>query len=497
MINSADQEILDFVDLIDEEYYAIEKAENSLSEYIKQAWHVIEPGSEYIHNWHVDAIAEHLQAVTDDEINRLFINIPPGTSKSLILNVFWPSWEWGARSMPSLRYLSASHKQDLAVRDNIRMRRLVMSEWYRKRYPHVRLMKDQNAKIKFENDKTGFKEAMAAGSITGSRGDRVLIDDPLSVDDAQSKTILESREFWFTEAVPTRVISPEKSAIVLIMQRLHDRDTSGLILSKELDYVHLMLPMEFEPERKCKTKIGFEDPRTELGELLFPERFPREVVDRDKKVLGSYAFAGQMQQRPTPREGAIVKLAWMQNRYYIVRDTYGKVSLKDFTERYQSWDTAFKEGEENDYSVCTTWGLKENGFYLINRFKMRMDFPTLEQKAIEIGAEYMPNQIFIEDKASGQSLVQALKRRTRLPVKAVKVDRDKTARLNAVSGFFESGRVFLPHNESWVNDYVEEMTTFPAAAHDDSVDSTTQFLLQVALKREGYVPMHHGSLIGR
>ena len=473
------------------------KSQKSLSEFIKQAWHVIEPGQEYIHGWVIDAMAEHLEAVTSGKINRLLINVPPGSLKSLLLNVFWPSWEWGAKKMPYMRYISVSHKQDLAVRDNIRMRRLVHSDWYQQRYPHVIIRADQNAKIKFENTENGFKEAMSSGSITGSRAQRILIDDPLSVDDATSDTVLAARELWFNEAIPTRMVSPISSAIIVIMQRLHERDTSGIILARDLGYTHLMLPMEFEVDRKCTTSIGFEDPRKEDGELLFPERFPREVVDRDKKVLGRVGVACQFQQIPTPREGALIRVEWLSNRYDIIRDGAGKIKLDQFRERYQSWDTAFKEGEENDYSVCTTWGLKDDGFYLLNMFRSKMDYPTLEQKCLELANLYYPNQILIEDKASGQSLVQSMKRRTRLPVKAVKIDRDKIARVNAISGYVEAKRVWLPNNEGWVNDFINELTTFPGSAHDDIVDSVTQFLLEIALRREASLNIFQGSMIGR
>jgi predicted phage terminase large subunit-like protein len=417
--------------------------------------------------------------------------------KSLILNVFWPAWEWGPKHLTHLRGLGISHKQDLALRDNIKLRRLITSDWYKERYPHVVLRRDQNSKIKFENTHTGFNEIMAFGSITGSRGDRVRIDDPLSVEDAKSKIILASREFLFKEAVPTRLVSPEFSVIVLIMQRLHEMDTTALAL--ELGYEHLMLPMEFEPERRCKTNIGFIDPREEDGELLFPARFPRHVVDRDKKSLGKYGHAAQNQQRPAPREGAIIKAEWLKNRFRVQKDAAGNVILNFYDEIYQSWDTAFKEGQENDYSVCTTWGVRENGFYLLHRWKMRVDFPTLEQRAIELANYFKPNQIFIEDMASGQSLIQAIKRRTRLPVKAVKIDRDKSARLNAVSGYFEANRVFLP-DEPWVDEpdgYAYELTTFPAVKHDDSVDSTSQFLLEVALRREARLKPSSGSTIAR
>jgi predicted phage terminase large subunit-like protein len=482
-----------------EEFEEREKSEKSLSEFIRQAWHIVEPTAPYVHGWHIDAMSEHLEAVTNGKIRRLLINVPPGAMKSLIVNVFWPAWEWGPKKMPHLRYLTASHSQNLAIRDNMRLRRLLVSDWYQWRYPHVVFSKDQKSKIKFENTSLGFSEAVAASSITGSRADRVKIDDPLSFDDAESETILSSMELWFKEAVPTRLVSPEFSAIILIMQRLHELDTSNLAI--KMGYEHLMLPMKFETQRRCITSIGFIDPRKEEGELLFPERFPEHVVKELEKTLGPHGTACQNQQRPSPREGGIIKVEWLKNRFRLIRDTNGKIKLNEFQERYQSWDTAFKTGEENDYSVCTTWGLKDDGFYLIHRFRAKMDFPTLESTAIQLGNEFLPNQILIEDKASGQSLVQAFKRKTRLPVKAVKVDRDKKARLNAVSGYFQAQRIYLPEGESWVTDvdggFIQEITTFPSAAHDDQVDSTTQFFLEIVLRRESSLTITHGSMIGR
>jgi predicted phage terminase large subunit-like protein len=490
--------ILEAFELLEEEELDKERAAKSLAEFVKQAWHVIEPGAPYVHGWHIDAICQHLEACTSGEILRLVINVPPGCMKSLILNVFWPAWEWGPKNMPHLRGLGVSHKQELAMRDNIKLRRLIASKWYQARYPHLVLTRDQNSKKKFENTKFGFNEIMAFGSITGSRGDRVRIDDPLSVEDAQSKIILATREFLFKEAIPTRVISPEFSVIAIIMQRLHENDTTKLAL--DMGYEHLMLPMEFEQERRCVTKIGFSDPRSEDGELLFPARFPKHVVERDKQSLGKYGHASQNQQRPAPREGAIIKVDWLQNRFPVQRDAYGRIILNSYKEIYQSWDTAFKEGQENDYCVCTTWGLRDNGFYLIHRFKQKCDFPTLEKQAIELGNYFNPNQILIEDAASGQSLVQAMKKRTRLPIKAVSVAQDKSARLNSVSGYFEGARVFLPSNEVWVDEpdgYAYELTTFPAVKHDDSVDSTSQFLIEIALRREASLGVINGSLMGR
>lgn len=458
-----------------------EKASRSLSEFVKQHWGVVEPSNKYFHNWHIDAISEHLEAVTNKQITRLLINVPPGMTKSLMVGVFWPAWEWGPREIPHYRYIAASHSQALSIRDNMRMRRLVMSEEYQELYgDRVILTKDQNAKIKFENTMTGFREALAAGSMTGSRGDRVLIDDPLSVDDAQSPVVLDSRMLWFTETVPTRLNNPILSAIIVIMQRLHELDTSGIIISRELGYEHLMLPMEFEEKRRCHTSIGFKDPRTEEGELLFPDRFPREVVERDKKTLGIYGTAGQLQQRPSPREGGIFKLDYFKTHK-------GVQPLRYIV---QSWDTAFKAKKTNDFSACTTWGIGFDGyFYLLDVFKERLEYPALKKMMVKLWKQYKPMHIYIEDKASGQSLAQEMKLpmpddidpmvHHRLPIMPIMPDVDKEARANACTTIIQTN-VLLPEEAPWKQSYLDSMTAFPNGAHDDDVDSTTQALLQLA-----------------
>lgn len=478
---------------IRDQFRRIDKCEDSLSEFIKAAWHAAQPGEKYVHGWVIDATCEHLEAVTNGQIRRLAINIPPGCMKSLMLNVFYPAWEWGPKRMPHLRYVKASYNIDLPIRDNIILRNLITSEWYQKYYPHVCLKLKRDKKI--STNKNGFSQACAFSSLTGGRGHRLILDDTLSTENAESDAILLKAERIFKESSQTRLVNPALSAIILIMQRLHPKDTTALAL--ELGYEHLMLPMEFEPHRKCFTSIGFEDPRKEEGELLFTERFPRKIVDELKIPLGTYGVACQFQQNPVPREGAIIKHEWVKNRFKLPRDQYGRILLYEFKERFQSWDTAFKDGEQNDYSVCTTWGIKDNGYYLLNCFKMKCDFPKLEDKCIELASFWAPNQILIEDKASGQSLIQSLQKRTKLPIKAVKIDRDKIARLNAVSGYFEAERVWFPEKEPWLDDYLKELTEFPAVAHDDQVDTTSQFFLQAVLRRENALKSHVGSTIGR
>jgi len=289
--------------LAEADWLAIEReaCSRSLSTFIRRAWAVLEPGQPYVHGWHIDAMAEHLEAVTAGQITRLLINIPPGTMKSLMTGVLWPAWEWGPRGLAHQRFIGASHEATLATRDNLRMRRLVQSEWFQSLWP-LAFTGDQNEKTYFENERTGWRQSCAVKSMTGRRGDRVAWDDPHSVEDAHSKAALAEAERVFSETLPTRLNNPDRSTIVITMQRLHEADISGVILSRDLGYDHLCLPMEWEAPRKA-TSIGFVDPRTQVGELLFPERFPRAVVDRDKKVMGAYAVAGQLQQRPAPPGG--------------------------------------------------------------------------------------------------------------------------------------------------------------------------------------------------
>ena len=240
---------------------------------------------------------------------------------------------------------------------------MISSDWYQERWS-VELCGDQNAKKKFENTATGFRESMAFRSLTGSRGDRIIIDDPLSVDDAFSEAALSAAEQTFLEAVPSRV-NNQDSAIIVIMQRLHERDTAGIILSRQLGYEHLMLPMRFEPERRCATCIGFTDPRTEDGELLFPERFSEAQVSEMERTMGSFATAGQLQQRPMPRGGGLFKSDWIQH--------WDKLPER-FDAAVISWDMTFKESATSDFVVGQVWGRKDGAFYLVDQFRGRWDF---------------------------------------------------------------------------------------------------------------------------
>lgn len=486
---------------------AVDKAlcEQSLVHFIKQAWHVIEPGNPYVHNWHVDFISAHLEAITNEEevdgdvYNRLLINVPPGASKSTILNIMWPAWEWGPKNMPWHRYICAAHQQNLAIRDGLKMRRLVMSDWYQERWgDRVKLVGDQNSKIKFENSATGFRESIAAGSITGSRGTRVLVDDPLSVEGANSDAIRQSTIEWFREAVPTRLNDPKTSAIVVIMQRLHEEDVSGLILEDpgfRGVYDHICIPMHYDPARSMPTKLGLEDPRVEEGQLFFPERFPEEIVQRDSRAMGEYATAGQFEQAPVPRGGGIIKPDWWQ--------PWEDAEYPAMEYIVASLDTAYTLKQENDYSALTIMGVFAGSSEVIaNRF--------VDQEGVEIRGNLSPDGIggqpsvmlmyawqkklpihelvnevaktcsrwgvdtlLIENKAAGYPVAQELRRMWGHEKFGVRMFdpgiMDKDARLHAIATMFADGQVYAP-DKAWADEVIRQCSSGSRGKHDDLAD---------------------------
>ncbi len=487
------------------------KCELSLAEFVKHAWSVIEPGQPYVHGWHIDFICAHLEAITDevfldnDEIyNRLLVNVPPGTMKSLLIGVFWPAWEWGPRNMPHMRYVCASHSQELAVRDGLRMRRLVVSDWYSGHWgDRVKLTGDQNQKTKFENTATGFRQATAAGSITGARGDRVIIDDPHSVDGANSDQQRQSTLTWFLEAVPTRVNNPDRSAIVVVMQRLHEGDVSGVILSRNLGYDHIMLPMRYDPARALPTKLGYADPREEEGELLFPDRFPLEVVERDEKTLGPYATAGQFQQQPEPRGGGIIKDHWWQ--------LWNKPEYPPIEFIVASLDTAYTTKAENDFSAMTVWGVfsgsgegratrsvdrygrtvdlrtsyQSEGLgpvpkvMLMYAWQAKLELHELTEKVASTCSRMRVDRLLIENKAAGHSVAQEIRRLFGSENFAVQMydpkTLDKTARLYSVQHIFAEGMVYAP-DKDWAEQVIRQCSVFPKGQNDDLVDTVSMSL---------------------
>lgn len=437
----------------------------SFAYFVKRAWRHIIP-DRLVWNWHMDAICEHMQALAEGNIpsNRLLINVPPGSSKSTIVGIMYSAWLWGPFGQPWHRYIGAAHEQGLAVRDNRLTRELIISPWFQRRWP-LALKGDQNEKLYFENEARGFRQACAVASMTGRRGHTIGLDDPLSPEKAHSDVEREKALRVLSETIPTRLNDPATSAIVIVMQRLHERDPSGYVLASNLGYEHLCIPMEFEPARRCVTSIGWADPRTADGELMFPERFPQSVIDRDKAALGSYAWAGQMQQRPAPLGGGIFKSEWWQ--YY--------TAPPGLEYRTIYADTAQKTGQENDWSVFQLWGRSRTGQAVcLDMIRGKWEAPELLVQARAFWSKHKAGPapiraMKVEDKVSGTGLIQTL-RREGVPVLPIQRDRDKVTRAHDAAPMIESGNVLLPRDAPWLSDFLAEASAFPNGAHDDMLD---------------------------
>lgn len=438
----------------------------SLAEFVKRSWHIVEPSAVLKWGWALDAMCAHLEAVTRGDIRDLLINVPPGMMKSMLVGVFWPAWEWGPMQRPDLRYIGTSHKQDLATRDSLKCRRLIQSDWYQRRWP-IKLTDDQNAKTKFENDKTGFRESTAFASITGSRGNRILLDDPLSVADANSPAALLAAEYTFLEALPSRR-SDDKASIIVIMQRLHSRDTSGIILAKELDYVHLCLPMRFEANRRCSTPIGFTDPRRRDGELLLPERFSEEEVAKLEKTLGSYATAGQLQQRPVPRGGGLFKREW----FSFVRE------VPIGTRFVRGWDFAATVSSEAAYTSGVKIGRTPAGRFVVadvlrERLSPRAVENALKNMATKDGYEAeisIPQDPGQAGKSQAQYMVSSL---AGYRIRATPETGSKVTRAEPLAAQAEAGNVDILVG-SWNETYLDELCDFPNGNFMDQVDASSR-----------------------
>jgi len=284
-------------------------AQRDLMSFTRQSFDIIEPGQEFCDNWHLHVIAEHLMAVTTGDIRNLVINIPPGCMKSILTSVAWPAWEWS--SNPSIRTLSASYGGDLAIRDASKTRDIIISEWYRDRWPEVLIKAGEDQKTKYALTGGGWRMATSVGGrATGEHPDRKIVDDPHNARQAESDAERESALTWFDRTLSTRGQSRGASTVV-VMQRLHEKDVTGHIIADLTGYTHICIPMEFDGVSR-KTFLGVYDPRKKKGDLLWPEMFNDASVTELKQLLGSYGTSGQLQQDPVPSAGGLLKVQHFQ-----------------------------------------------------------------------------------------------------------------------------------------------------------------------------------------
>jgi predicted phage terminase large subunit-like protein len=377
----------------------------------------------------------------------------------------------------------------LSIRDSTKCRRLIDSPWYRTHFGgKFRLTDDQNQKQRFENDKTGYRIATSVGgALTGDGGDLVVIDDPHNSVEADSSKVREGVLEWWDQAMQTRLNDPKTGAFIIIMQRLHEQDLTGHVLANELgdEWDHLMLPARYEVGHPTpmRSSLGFTDPRTQEGDLLWPERIDEHTLSNLERSLGSYAAAGQLQQRPSPKGGGILKASW-----WVPWES--EEMPKNIEYVLQSWDTAFEAKESSSFSARTTWGVFRHQNVMcaivLECWFDKVSYPELRKIAQESYEEWQPDAVLIEKKASGQSLLQDL-RMAGVPVLAYSPDRDKEARAHASSAMLEDGRIFYPSSRKWAKDLIDICAAFPAHPNDDVVDTCTQAWLRL---RKGWFVGH-------
>lgn len=438
-------------------------AERSYRNFLRQAWHIIEPGREFQPNWHIDVICEHLEAVLRRDLRRLIINIPPRHLKSITTVVGFPSWVWLPSNDPHHKFLCGSYALSLAIRDQVKTRTLCQSDWYQQRWPGYG--GDGNTHV-LRTPQSGERitTAVDAGA-TGQGGDTIIIDDPHNVQEVRSDAMRGADLNWIDQVMSTRQNDPRTAAIVVIMQRSHSNDATAHLL-KQGGWECLMLPTEYEANRRCYVATtGFRDPRNNDGELLMPQRFGPKEIAAAKVALGTYGYAGQHQQRPSPAGGGVVKLVWFR-RYRTEPARYRRLTL--------SLDTANKGQISAAYSTCLVFIETEQGDYLIDVWRDKVEYPDLKRKAKGLIDKYKPNAILIENKASGIQLCQELRRGN--PVIPMEPESDKVTRLSVESPYVEAGNVWLPEEASWLFDFEAEMESFPNGDYMDQADAFSQYL---------------------
>jgi predicted phage terminase large subunit-like protein len=513
--------------------------QKSLYTFLQSGWRYID-SSEFTPGWPIEAVAEHLQAVSDGQIRRLIINIPPRCAKSSLTSVAFPAWvwarpqsEWSPTAGPGVQFLHASYAQQLSLRDSVKCRRLIESPWYQSLWgERFKLTGDQNTKTRFDNDRNGSRLSTSVGSaLTGEGGSIIVVDDPNAAQEAFSDATIASTIEWWDSALSTRLNDPKTGAFVIIQQRLSEQDLTGYIMSKDMgEWTHLCLPMRYEWQRHSHTVLGFDpegyelvwdDPRgldddgeplvevsedgeripvspdaqVELedreGELLWPERFGDTEVEILERQMGPWTAAGQLQQRPEPKGGGVIKREWWMpwdSSIYPMMDLV-----------VASLDTAYTTKTENDPSALTIWGvfsgdivaqnMKQVGGVAERRYSEshprvmmmyawqgRYELHDLVAKVSETCTKMKVDNLLIENKAAGHSVAQEIRRlygHEKFGVQLVDPKgQDKLARLYSVQHIFAEGMIYAP-NMSWAEMVITQVGQFPKGKHDDLVDTVS------------------------
>jgi len=451
--------------------------------FAERCFQEINPGEDYLWNWHLDLIASKLEDCMAGRIRRLIINIPPRHLKSLFASIALPAFWLGHH--PNAKLICVSYAQELATALSSSCLQVMRSPWYRRWFRKTRLSSKRQTQDSFATTLGGYRLATSVGGVlTGRGGDVIIIDDPLKPEEAASDAQRAKVNRWYSETLYSRLNRQTTGVIILVMQRLHEDDLVQYVQGKEKWEV-LSLPAIAEAEEchRFHSPAGPQEVIRHPGEPLHAAMQSLEILEGIRANLNEYAFSAQYQQRPVPLGGGLVKSAWWT--------TYDS-EPRPFERIIQSWDTASKGGELNDFSVCTTWGWKEKKLYLLDVFRKKLNYPDLKREVVGLTGRFKPNIILIEDAATGTSLIQELPREGVRGIQGCKPKDDKQTRLYTQLCWFEGGNLLLPKAAPWLAGYKAELEGFPNAAHDDLVDSTTQVLAWAQNASHAY----HGLRLG-
>lgn len=433
-----------------------------LASFSRLAWQVLEPGTPLLWNWHLDLICEYLTLVQQRVIRRLIINVPPQTMKSRLVNVFFPVWTW--TQIPTRRFLSSSYSGDLSAQFNIERSKLVRSSWFQDTFPGVvGLTRDRQDEI--ENQVGGRMTATSTGgTATGKGAHDVIVDDPLNPKQAASEVELNGANDFFDQTLRTRLSDQITGVFVIVMQRLDHRDLTGHVIDKEPGaWTHIRIPMEAEENERWEFPISHRVHERAAGELLMPSRFPRNIIEGMKVGMGSFTWAGQYQQRPTPRGGAIIKRDWI--RYWT------RATLPErFDEVIQSWDMSFGKTDDSSFVVGSVYGRAGARKLLLAQTHRRMEYTEARQAVKDLTRDWPQAHVkLVENKANGPAIISDLRAEISGLI-AIEPDGDKAARMMAVAPEYESGCVEYPDPSmpgfGWVTEHVEEICRFPQKPND-------------------------------
>jgi len=438
----------------------------NIAPFIQKTFSTISSGDPYLNNWHIAAIAWHLEQCVKGDIKRLIITLPPRSLKSIAASVAFPAWVLGLQ--PSKKIVCVSYSQELANKHAYDTRTVMQSDWYQQCFPNTRLSAGKSAVHDFKTSRKGYRLSTSiGGTLTGRGGNLIIIDDPHKADEVGSDIVRQGVIDWFNSTLLSRLDNKKEDVIIVIQQRLHENDLAGHLLEQG-DWIHLNLPAIAEEEQTIQ--VGDDQFYSrQIGDVLHPQREPLEILDKIKRGLGSYRFAAQYQQNPAPLGGGLVQWNWFKR--------YKKAPSRNQNDLIvQSWDTASSVNETGDYSVCTTWLCKENQYYLLDVLRVQLNFPDLKQKMISHAETYESDLIIVEYASSGIPLFQEISSKTNLTIKYHTPRGDKISRMEAGTVLIEAGQILIPEEAPWLAEFQREVVTFPKGKHDDQIDSLSQFL---------------------